>query len=120
MINLRDKELKVVDINESVVAKFVELIRPESLKIREQLDIGYSREGNIYEIFEICPRWDKPEETINTSFARIRFYRSKRIWKLYWKRASGKWESYPPLPESTHLEKLLEEIVDDKHACFFG
>ena len=29
--------------------------------------------------------------------------------------ASGKWELYKPLSESTHLDKIIEAIKDDKH-----
>jgi hypothetical protein len=35
-------------------------------------------------------------------------------------RASGKWEIYEPFPESTYLDKIIEIIKEDKHACFFG
>jgi hypothetical protein len=35
-------------------------------------------------------------------------------------RASGKWELYEPFPKSTHLDKILEVIKEDKYGCFFG
>ena len=109
-----------IDINESTIKKYVESIRPESSEIRAQLDFGYSYDGKITEIYEIRPLWNNPKETQNIPFAKIRFYKSKQLWNLYWMRASGKWELYEPFSESTHLDKIIEAIRDDKHGCFFG
>jgi hypothetical protein len=110
----------VIDINESTIKKYVESIRPEDSEIRTQLDFGYSYDGKITEIYEIRPLWNNPTETQNSPFAKIRFYKSKQLWSLYWMRASGKWELYEPFPESTYLNKIIEVIREDKHCCFFG
>ncbi len=109
-----------IDINESTIKKYVESIRPESIEIRAQLDFGYSYDGKTTEIYEIRPLWNNPKEKQNTPFAKIRFYKSKQLWNLYWMRANEKWELYKPFSESTHLDKIIEAIKDDKHGCFFG
>lgn len=57
---------------------------------------------------------------MNIEYAKIQNVKSKNIWKLYWKRASGKWELYVPFPKATHLEKLIEIINDDAQGCFYG
>jgi len=108
------------DLNEFTVIKFVELLRSENKEIREQLDFGYSYDGKLVEIYEIRSVWNRPEEKQNITFAKIRFYKSKKIWNLYWMRANGKWELYEPFPESTYLDKMFEIIKEDKHNCFFG
>jgi len=111
---------RIIDINESTIKKYVESIRPEDLEIRTQLDFGYSYKDGIAEIYEIRPLWDNPKEIQHHSFAKIRFYKSKQLWNLYWMRASGKWELYTPFSESTYLDKIIEVIKKDEHGCFYG
>ena len=113
-------ENSTIDINESSIKKFVESLRPEDLEIRKKLDFGYSYDGKVAILYEIRPFWNNPEEIHNTEFAKIRFYKSRKEWSLYWMRASGKWELYQPFPKSTHLEKIIKVIKEDKHGCFFG
>tara|TARA_R110000744_G_scaffold212886_1_gene331814 strand:- start:632 stop:976 length:345 start_codon:yes stop_codon:yes gene_type:complete len=108
------------DINELTIKQYVESMRPESEEIRTQLDYGYSFDGKVVILFEIRPVWDNPTEIQHIEFAKIRFYKSKRKWNLYWIRASGKWKFYEPFPESTHLEKIIEIIKEDKYGCFYG
>ena len=109
----------IISITEKTIKRFIEEERPP-VDIRDKLDLGYSFDGKVLEIFDIRPRWDNPSEIMHLAFAKVRFIKSKNIWKLYWMRASGKWESYPPLPESTHLEKLLTCIKEDSLHCFKG
>ena len=113
-------EERLIDINESTLNSFVESMRPKDLEIRSQLDFGYSFDGRVIEIFEIRPQWNDPKKNHNYPFARIRFYKSKNSWKLYWKRANGKWELYEPFPGATHLSKILKIIDDDAYGCFKG
>jgi len=109
-----------IDINESKIKQFVESIRPEDHEIRDQIDFGYSYDGLIAEIYEIRPVWDNPGEKQNIPIARMRFYKSKQLWNLYWMRANEKWELYEPFSESTYIDKIIEVIKKDKHGCFFG
>jgi len=111
---------KTIDINESTIKKYVEFLRPENTEIREQVDIGYSYDGKVVILFEIRPDWNDKKKKQQFNFAKIRHYKSRKEWNLYWMRASGKWEIYEPFPESTHLEKIIDVIKEDKHSCFFG
>ena len=111
---------KTIDINESTIKKYVESLRPENLEIRAQVDIGYSYDGKVVILFEIRPEWNDPKKMQQIEFAKIRHYKSRKEWSLYWMRASGKWELYEPFPESTHLGKIIEIIKEDKHGCFYG
>ena len=110
----------LTDINEAKVKKYVESIRPVDPEIRKQVDIDYSFDGNTFELFEIRPQWNDSTEMIKSSFAKIRYYKSRNEYNLYWMRASGKWELYEPFPTSKKLEAILEVIKEDAHACFFG
>lgn len=111
---------KTIDINESTIKKYVESLRPENIEIREQVDIGYSYDGKVVILFEIRAEWDDPKKKQQIEFAKIRYYKSRKEWNLYWMRASGKWELYVPFPKSTHLGKIIEIIKEDEHGCFYG
>ena len=111
---------KTIDINEFIIRKYVESLRPENLEIREQVDIGYSYDGKIVILYEIRPIWNDPKKKEQFGFAKIRYYKSRKKWNLFWMRASGKWEIYEPFPEPPHLEKIIETIKEDKYSCFFG
>jgi hypothetical protein len=111
---------KTIDINESTINNFVNSLRPESSEIRAQVDCGYSYNGKIAILFEIRPIWNNPKEYQHNEFAKIRYYKSRKEWHLYWMRANGRWEPYDPLLSSNYLDKIIAEIKEDKYDCFFG
>lgn len=110
----------IIDINEATIKKYVESLRPEDPEIRAKLDFGYSYDGTVVVLYQIRPVWNNPKEIQHIEFAKIRFYKSKQEWNLYWMRASGKWELYKPSPKSTHLDTIIDSIREDKHGCFYG
>jgi hypothetical protein len=109
-----------IDPNESTIKKYLESLRPDDPKIRKLLDLGYSYDGKVIFLYEIRPVWNNPKEIQHIEYAKIRFYKSRQEWKLYWMRASGKWEIYEPFPETSHLEKIIKIIKEDKYGCFYG
>lgn len=110
---------KIIDINERTLQTFIKKNRPP-VEIRDKLDLGYKYDDGVIELFERRPIWDNPTEYENSSFAKIKFIKSVKIWKLYWMRASGKWQSYKPFPESSYLNELLTIIEEDSYGCFYG
>lgn len=111
---------KNIDLTEKIIKDFVNDLRPKEVEIRKEMDMGYSWDGTNIVCYEIRPQWNNPEVILHHEFAKIRFYKTKKSWRLYWMRASGKWESYGPHPESTFLEELLDVIKKDAFHCFFG
>ncbi|MET4084088.1 hypothetical protein ABIB40_004062 [Pedobacter sp. UYP30] len=109
-----------IDANEAIIKKYADSKRPDDLEMRAKLDFGYSYDGQVAIFFEIRPVYLMPDKIIHPMIAKIRFYKSKEEWNLYWMRASGKWELYEPFPKSKNLEKLIEIIDKDNHGCFFG
>jgi len=101
------------------VGKFIENLRPPP-EIREKLDFRADIQGAELILSEVRPRFDSPDESLTLPFAKLRWFKSRKMWKLYWRRASGKWELYPPDPFHHSLEKALRLISSDKHCCFFG
>lgn len=89
-------------------------------EIRSKLDWGCRIEGQSVELYEIRPRWDDPTQIMHSSFAKATFVKSTALWKIYWMRASGKWNSYPTCPEVGTLKKFFQVVKEDVDHCFFG
>ncbi len=111
---------ELVDLQEREIEMFIESLRPVDPEIRTKLDYGYTYDNQTIELFEIRPAWNDPQVFHNEPFAKIRYIKSRRIWKLFWLRSNLKWNAYAPLPESSRLQDLLLTINEDAHGCFFG
>jgi hypothetical protein len=110
---------ETINLLEIQIRKFVDSMRPPE-EMREQLDVGFTFENNTLELFEVRPRSNKRDEMMYFPFATAKLIKSRGIWRLFWKRASGKWESYEPVPEVKDLAGLFEVIKKDQYGCFFG
>lgn len=101
------------------LSRFIESKRPPP-EIRDRLDIGFRIENQSVFIFEIRPRWDKPEEKIESPVAKATYSKAQQVWKVYWMRADLRWHRYYPDPEVGELSEFLELVDKDKNACFWG
>ena len=106
-------------ILEQEIKRFIDSIRPP-IDLRDKLDIGFSFKNNNLEIYEIRPKWDAPKIKINSPVAKTQFIKSRNIWKIFWIRANGKWESYSPKPEVVNLSEFFQILQKDQHGCFWG
>lgn len=109
----------LINFHERIIERYIEKKRPP-IAFRDKLDLGFTFKNHVVEIFEIRPRWDKPEVKLILPFAKSRYYKSKNIWKIYWKRANGNWELYEPQAEVRDLSEFLKIIDEDTNGCFFG
>src|SRR5690606_13968966 len=112
---MNKKEL--ISVVEVQFRSFVDAKRPKDEEVRKQLDFGYSWDGQTALLFEIRPQWNDPANILELPFAKLRFVKSSKIWKLHWMRGSGKWKAYEPNPESSNLQELLTEINNDAYGC---
>ena len=103
----------------TVVDTYVQKRRPPS-HIRPQLDIGFRLERQSIEIFEIRPAWRRPDELLENPVAKATYVKTRGVWKVFWMRADLKWHSYAPTPTVGSVEKFLELVDADPHACFWG
>ena len=104
---------------ENAVAAFVERRRPPA-HLRDQIDLAFRFDGRSVEIFEIRPRWNKPDEKVEESVAKARYVKTRGEWLVYWKRADLKWHKYPPKPAVRTLQAFLSLVEEDEYSCFFG
>jgi len=64
---------QIIYIIENQIREFVDSIKPP-VDIRNKVDIGYTFQNNVLQIFEIRPRWDIKDELINLCEKYFRFY----------------------------------------------
>ncbi len=110
-----------LDINYRKVEAYTDQIRP-SHEIRKDLDFGFTANGSNFELYEIRPVWKSttPDNFQRLPYAKVKYVKSQKIWKLYWMCASGKWQSYEPMPTSSEIDSLIAAIKEDLHGCFYG
>ena len=109
--------LKTIDVIE-VMENFINKHRPPE-DDRSKLDLSYRIEKQSILIFEIRPKWDKPESIIKCDFAKTTYVKNKNIWKIYWMRGNLKWFPYNP-PTVKTLQKFTDLVSEDKYGCFWG
>jgi hypothetical protein len=94
--------------------------RRPPLHVRDQLSEGQRIEGLSIELFFNRTLLNREGKVIEEAIAKLKFIRSKDLWQILWKRADGKWHSYPPFPEAPSLSEALAIVHADPNGCFFG
>ena len=103
-----------------LLENFVDRLRPDDEEVRKKLDFGYKIENQSVYLEEIMPDWQNPELIRHYPFAKVTYIKTSNQWKIFWKRADGKWYSYKPVPYARSLEVFLEVVEKDEFHCFFG
>ena len=104
---------------DNVIGKWCVARVPPELK--SQIDHDYEIDGQAVTLFEVRPMWrGTPGELTRNPFVRFRQAKTTGIWKIYWRRQTGKWELYAPAPTAKNLTVALAIIEADHHGCFFG
>ena len=88
--------------------------------LKDKLRFDYKIKNQDVIVMEIRPGWRDPSKITESEFAKLKYVRSARAWKLYWRRANGKWLRYETEKYSEDLEYLVKEIDLDAYGCFFG
>ena len=94
--------------------------RRPPLHLRDKVREGQRFTGQSIELFLVRPAFNRPGEQVEEAIAKVQYVRSRNVWRLFWKRADGKWHGYPPAPEVKSLADALRVIDKDANACFFG
>ena len=89
-------------------------------EMRNELDNGYRIEDQSVYIFEIRPRYDKPEIILETPIAKTTYVHTKKRWKIFWMRADLKWHGYTPHLYVRDIKDFLKIVKEDPHGCFWG
>lgn len=109
----------MIDIHEDTIIRYLEGLRPKDEEMRARIDYDYLYKNQIVILYQVRPDMNARLEKLKLPFAKIRYYKTRRTWNLYWMRASGKWHAYEP-NEYTTLKQVIAVIDDDSYGCFFG
>jgi Protein of unknown function (DUF3024) len=63
---------------------------------------------------------DAGTDWVTTPAARLRYLKSRTVWRLYWCDSDDQWHEYPELPFAHRVDDLLAEIDRDPTALFWG
>lgn len=97
-----------------IIARYFEV--PE--RVRGQIKNIVEEVRGGYILIETRPPWDgSAGEWSRLPIAKIIFHKPTQTWKLYWQRASGKWELYA---SHKSFDAALRAIKEDRHGCFWG
>ena len=104
---------------ENALDKFLAKRRPAP-HIRKELDIGYRLTGQSVELVEIRPQWDDPTIIRERPFAKATYVRTQDCWKVFWMRATLKWQGYEPNATVASIDEFLAVVNRDQYGCFWG
>lgn len=94
--------------------------RRPPVHLRDKVREGQRIQDRTIELFLVRPAFQRPGEWIEESIAKIQGMVHQGVWRIFWKRARGRWFRYQPCPEAPTLAEALREIDADPHGCFFG
>lgn len=94
--------------------------RRPPLHLREQMLEGHRFTGQAIELFFVRPAFGCPGKHFEESIAKVQFVRTRKAWRIFWKRADGKWHGYKPCSKASALAAALRVIDEDANCCFFG
>jgi hypothetical protein len=104
-------------MEDDIVLKIQEKFKV-SERVSDQLRHVVEHIENAYILYSLRPVWNNAAQPWTKSEVfKLVFMPRLKIWKLYWMRASGRWNLYG---EYKSLNKALEEIDKDKYGCFWG
>lgn len=103
---------------ERIVGEFCRRRSPPELHDRVRIEYRVHRHEVL--IYETRPAYREPSRWMEHGIAKLRFVRPAGEWRLFWQRASLKWQGYEPYPSSREMRDLIAEVDRDPHACFFG
>ena len=89
---------------------------------RDEVRIEVEEDRQAVTILECRPPWrgDYGPEWTRSPIARLRYVSSTRLWTLYYRRHTGRWERYPLLGSTPRLDEMLTEIDQDPICIFWG
>lgn len=89
-------------------------------RIRHLMREGQCIVDQSIELFFVRPLHFDPTRHTEEAIAKLTLVRTSGAWRIFWKRADGKWHRYEPVSEAPSLEAALRVVDEDANACFFG
>lgn len=104
---------------QAVIDQYIETFRPRE-EIRDELDYECQIEGQSVILYEVRPVYFDPTKFTKMEIAKATYTKNTGMWKIYWMRASGRWEVYPHVREVSKLSTFFIVVKKDEYHAFFG
>jgi len=105
-VAIPEKEFRTVL---KAVGAFIEKKRPpERLRSRVDLRASIGLSDVVISIWR-----DDDAGVRETPVARMRWFNSRKIWRLFWRHDDGTWKAYEPYPEASRIATHLRTIEED-------
>lgn len=72
------------------------------------------------ELFYLHPSCKDLGLEIEESIVKLDWVVGRKVWRIFWKKATGRWARYEPFPETDSLTEALDEVHADPLGRFFG
>ena len=89
--------------------------RPEHA---DQLRFECEIDNHTVTVWEVRPPWDGVGDHTRMGIARFRYFRSRRVWIVYWMRRDLKW--HVTAPSTPDIAALVAIVEADEYRAFFG
>ncbi len=99
--------------------KLIQKRRPP-VEARDQVDLSFRLDKQSIVVYEIREIWNQPGKKQEIHIAKATYVKARKIWKIQWQKAGGKWHSYTSLPEVSNIADFLKELDKDPYSCFWG
>jgi hypothetical protein len=66
--------------------------------LRDKVREGQRIQDRTIELFFVRPAFERPGEWVEESIAKIQRMVHQGVWRIFWKRASGRWFTTLPVP----------------------
>jgi Protein of unknown function (DUF3024) len=91
-------------------------------QVRDRVRVECEVDGRDVTIVDARAPWrpDLGPDWTRLPVARLRYLRSREVWRLYWRDRDEGWHEYRGLPFASSVDELLSEIDRDPTAIFWG
>lgn len=110
---------RIYSIIEARIHSLIEEMRPPK-HIRPKLDITYTFDKNVLELYEERPHYLDNEDKITTPVAKARYFIKSNEWRLYRMNGNLKWERYETKEAIQSIDEVFNIIKENPNGCFFG
>lgn len=112
-LHVMNEEPVTLDLVETKLREFVRTEKPQSLK-SDKGSYSYEYDKNQFIIYVNRPRYDFPNQRIQSPVIRAKYIKTRKVWKLSWMPVI-KWHPYVFLPEVPTLDLVLRIVKEDPH-----
>jgi len=93
---------------------------PPAIRDQVKWTFNVDPDKQSVELFEVRPHFANPEIILEQPFAKAKYIKKSKRWKVYWMPSDMKWHQYPNRPEVASIEEFLKVVKEDEGCCFFG